>query len=186
MSEPVVEKRTCISCNQEMPVRDGREAIFRKLKGGYAKVCKYCQLERKKVVDRGVERNQTRIDSLHLEVLAQRAREYGEKLKEERLKLGGVPNIAEMMEVVLYNFGGIEMMGLQNAALFLSAAPNSAIRQRVLASMSTMGTKVSQFGFAKKPVHMMNDEELEEAIKESRERLLTPRVFNAEEERAAG
>lgn len=185
MSEPILEKRTCISCGNEMPVKNGKEVIFKRNRhkeGGYESRCTYCIKETQKVVRESAARIQAGIDKLHLDVLRARAKEIAARMDSGEFGTGGVPNVAEMMEKMLYNFGGLEILGLQNAALYLSAPPASPTRQKVSAAMVQLGTKVSQFGFAKKPLNMMTDEELEEAIKESRNRMLTPRLVTDDEE----
>lgn len=183
MSEPQLTKRICDTCNNEMPVRDGTKIIFAKDRSrpsGYESTCCYCKKVKTKIVRDSIESNQAKIDKLHLDVLKKKRREYAEKLTKDAFQPGGVPNIAEVMETMLGYFGGIEMLGLQQAALFLSAKPGSTTRQRVLAMMNNTSTKVSQLGYAKKPLHMLSDEELEQAIAESRKRLLTPRIADTD------
>ncbi len=181
---PAIEKRTCRKCAQEMPVRDGKMRIFRKMKskkGGYDDVCCYCRRLSVKAIREGIEGNQAKIDALHLDILKQRREEFVKKFLQDQVKLG-VPNIAEIFENVMYYFGGVELLALQNAAHMLSTEPDSPKRQKAIGQMLSLGTKVSQFGFAKKPAHMWTDEELDAALKENEERLRGPRLHAPDEE----
>lgn len=158
--------RHCKSCDQRMP-----ESEF----NGSTEVCKYCNKERTKQIKKHTMRVARQADQMMLNAMKQLVQDRDLTIDDD-----GLPNIGSLVEKIVGAFGGRTGIALQYAANYLASPPGSPTRQRILSDVQKGVMKASELGYAKKPLALLTDEELEGYIKE-RHRRLFKIVSDAEE-----
>jgi len=98
----------------------------------------------------------------------------------ERAANGGatVPHTAELLESILTMFGGTNGFASMMLKQFFDAPPGSRMRTSIMEMILRLATKNTEQGGAKKPVTLMSDEELEEAINDRLQQAVM--TFNGE------
>lgn len=173
MTEPqIVETQKCPICKRNVP-----PAQFRSDAGGKITICKSCDRHSKAMVRQHINDVVKQADELQMQVLSEMATEDDEIPDE-------IPDLGTFVSTMVRAFGGMRGLAIQNAATFLKATPGGAIRQRMLADLGKHVAKASELGYAKTPLEMMSDEELEQIIEERAKRTLRL-VDGSEEEEIA-
>lgn len=156
MSE-LLETRKCPSCRQTMPLSE----FF-----GKEPKCKHCLRQQVRTVAAQSKGEASELDRMLVERL--------ENLS-DIIPSGGDENLPDqgtMVEDILRPFGGSRGLGLQLAATYVTAKPGSAVRQRILQNIMQHVKVASELGYAKKPLEMLSDEELEDYAEELARRTL--------------
>lgn len=82
-----------------------------------------------------------------------------------------VPNVGEVAQMIFNSYGGTQRIGMAHLSEFLMAEAGGMVRQRYLAELRDYTVKSSQLGYAKKPIELLTDEELEQFIEEKAKRM---------------
>lgn len=172
--EQVVIYQTCACCKQSIPIEEfDKRGRWRQGQKPTDSVCRFCRDIQTKETRKYVRRHSQRVDEMMLTLC--------ESLAEEPMTdFEDLPNIGTLTQAVLRPFGGAQGIALQMAGTFLSSPPGSAVRQKMLSLLVKMDAEASKQGYAKKPMEMLSDEDLERFIEEKERRLL--RVADGEHE----
>jgi len=153
-------KKTCTRCADIMSLEkfdvDNSKADGRK------SVCKRCRAEKM--------RDDYRIDIANKALeLDQRAAKIIEKAVDE---LGpNVPHIAELFHHLIDVFGGPQGLAQHCMSTYLMAKPGTPGRQKMLAMIMQIATKVTDTGAANLPLDLLSDADIEREL-EQRMRIL--------------
>jgi len=138
------------------------------------------------------DRDSSKEDGLRSVCKLCRADEYDQRQKmalDERIKMideaslrlidklarsgSDVPHMAELYQRIMEAFDGVGGYAAHFMAQYLSAAPGSSIREKMLNHIMKLGIKVSESGHAQIPVELMTDEDLQiELSKQARQYLV--------------
>lgn len=145
-------KRECLECKKSLPL-DSRH--FAKEEGtheNWQRICRSCKESL---------RDRERLDGLEKEAMKAF---LGGVRSVSGDKTSTIPHTAELLEVLLRNFGGLE--GFSNLYLkqYFDAKPGSRLRNAALETVVRLTQKNTEQGGARKPVTLLSDEELEEEI----------------------
>ncbi len=177
--DQVIVYQTCESCQQSMPLDQfDKRGRWRPGQPPADSVCKHCRKIQIVETRKYVRRNSAKIDEMQLNLVAALAAEPTDEFDDE------VPNVGTMIQTLLRPFGGMKGLSLQVASSFLSSEPNSPNRQKIQAMLVKLGVEGSKLGYAKKPVELLSDEDLEKYLEE-RERRHLSHAQNDEEETAS-
>lgn len=166
--EQVVVYQTCEICNQSFPLSEFCKAGRPRKDGKPTKVdsmCKYCRRIHDREVKKFVRQNSKKIDQMQLDLMMALAEEPMTDFEE-------IPNIGTAVQHLLRPFGGMQGLALQIASSYLSSPPGSPCRQKTHALLMKTTSEASKLGYAKKPMELLSDEELEAYLRESHKRLL--------------
>jgi hypothetical protein len=141
-------RRECAACHKILPLTP--KHFPRKLGHTHAfgNTCKSCKVKARQLAK--MEEMETQAAGLWLES----ADRGGSSL----------PHTSELLECVMENFGGVR--GFSNLLFkqYLEAAPGSRMRTSMLESITRLVVKASETGGTAKPVSLMTDDELEQAM----------------------
>lgn len=164
----------CLECHERLPITANYFDRDRGNTSGFKHTCKVCRsAKRDRAEEEEIQKRVRAFDSNAMKAL--------EKILEG--EGSAVPHIAELLQRMMQVFGGASGFARHTMNQFLSAAPGSSQRTKMLQIISAMTTKVSELGAAKVPRELMTDEDLEKAIEERTKRML--RIANMPEVRSA-
>lgn len=166
--EQTIVYRTCAICRQSMPL-DHFERRGRPRKDGSPPksddVCKHCREIQEKETRKFVRQNAKKIDGMMLDLV-------GAMADDPMTEFDDLPNIGTAVQYLLRPFGGMQGLALQIASSYLSSPPGSTCRQKTHSLLMNMAKEASKLGYAKKPMELMSDAELEEFLREKQRRLM--------------
>lgn len=176
--EQVVVYQTCACCRQSIPIEEfDKRGRWRQGQKATDSVCRFCRDIQAKETKKYVRLHAKRVDEMMLNLC--------ESLAEEPMSdFDELPNIGALTQAVLRPFGGAQGIALQMASTYLSSPPGSPVRQKMLSLLVKMDTEASKLGYAKKPMEMMSDDELQAYIAEKERRALRLADGNPESEEA--
>jgi hypothetical protein len=146
--------KECNKCFAIMPLTDEFWHRDSDKEDGFKGACKMCRSEQvKKQKDRALDDRVKKIN------------ERGFKFLEKVTETGSdVPHIAETFQRLIEAFGGPDGLSQWYMAEFLSSAPGSSQRQRMLDTMLRMNTVVSELGAAQKSLDQMTEDEITQIL----------------------
>lgn len=164
--EQVLIYQQCACCRQNMPLDQfDTRGRWRENSKKTDTICKGCREIQAKETRKFVRRNAKRVDDMMLNLVEALAEEPCDEWDE-------LPDIGTLTQALLRPFGGAKGLGLQIASSYLASPPGSPCRQKTHALLVKLDVEASKLGYAKKPVELMSDEELELYLQEKQRRLL--------------
>ncbi len=165
MSEELVmpPMQKCQACGDDLPLNANYFDRDRGNTNGFKHICKECRAKKRDdAEEEEIQRKVKQFDSNAMKAL--------EKILEG--EGSAVPHVAELLQRMMQVFGGASGFARHTMNQFLSAAPGSSQRTKMLQIIAAMTTKVSELGAAKVPRELLSDEDLEKAIEERTKRML--------------
>lgn len=144
-----VRKKVCKCCAQEMPLDQ-----FSRKGTSYSASCRDCLKLKEKAVKDHVKQTCAKVDAMQLGLIRQLASEPPQDFTD-------IPDIGTAVQHLLRPFGGMEGLALQISASYLMCEPDSTTRQRYGKMLVDAVKEASKLGYAKKPLDLMSDDELE-------------------------
>jgi hypothetical protein len=133
---------------------------------GFSRVCKLCmeEIAREEHLLLVEQRIRT-LDKASLQVLERLAVMPARTLNKS-------PHVLSLLEDLTQVWGGTQGFAQHLMAQYLAATPGGMIRNKLLESFIFLVHKISEAGYAKKPLSAMSDEELEAEASSRRQALL--------------
>lgn len=148
---PLASSKVCACCREEYPRNDTYFTPDPSMPDGYRPKCANCRSAQSRKKHMRMVRNRVRkLDKASMAIIDAIA-ERGT----------AVPHIAEVFQRLMDAYGGAAGLARHHMAQYLSSKPGSQIRQRMIEGIIKLSIKVTDHGGARKPVEMMDDEELE-------------------------
>lgn len=168
MTPPPVDDDTpwqkCDKCRSDLPRnayyyhRDAQEP------SGFRKTCNTCRKKKeKRIGDLEISTAVERYDKMALRLLEKAAAAQSGS---------NIPHVAEVFERLMEMAGGATGFAQHVWLTFLAAPPGSQQRVKLLSLIKDFGIKTTDTGAAKKPVEMLDDEELELEMRKREARFL--------------
>ena len=154
-SQESVQIRHCEECSQDLELTKENFACVRGTHANYERVCRKCMKALKA---------KAKMQELETTALTKFMESAGS---------GGsdIPHTSEMLEGLMRVFGGTNGFANLVAKQYFDCKPGSRLRNSTLEMVTRLATKNTEHGGAKKPLELMTEQELEEAI--------TQRIHNA-------
>lgn len=148
--------KMCERCGEELPADSSYFDRDATKDDGFKPICKGCRAgERQKKQDVQISEHVKMMDEAALQALRAMGR-------------GGsdVPHAAEVLQHIMNAFGGPQGFAIHFMNQYLSAAPGSTVRTKMIGEVFKIVTKVSDSGAAQIPIDLMEDEDVARVFKE--------------------
>lgn len=154
--------KMCTECGMELPCTSDYFDRDKTHADNLKNVCKLCRSAKHE--ERALAARDERLKKID---------EASLKMLDRMVKIGSdVPHMAELYQRLMEIYDGVGGFAAHYMAQYLSAAPGSAVRQKMLDRIIALGIKVSEAGHAQLPVELMEDEDLQLQLQKQAQKFL--------------